>query len=280
MKKLLACAGVFLVSLLTSCDTTISTTSAPETSGQVRIHPLCIDELVPLSGSVDQSITVDLQQCASKYKAFSFTHPKPWQASWEKQQSDDSSPLYEELPAFAEYQVIGGLASGLTLLSYKVNYGGSGTFSYALVVEGFDGHSGKLTAYKTVIGGDRCDGGIKDAMITSPESFMLVKHATLAELVRRGEAKADEGTENNLPDCSTCCAGTILESYQVDGAKQLKQALFYPPADTLQAASQNTNERCLYLRLGKGQYSQRLNPEQLHELQTLFHNLCEGKGSD
>ncbi len=244
------------LSFLTGCSAGVS--SMPVQAGDGLIHPLCVDELLSLE---EGNSCINLKACQKRFSHIPFDTTSPWQASWK---ADGSHPDYY---GFRHYQVIGNMEKNQTLLLFSANYGGSGTFSSALLVEGFSPYSPTLILSQKFSGGDRCMGGLKQVRIESPETFSVVRNMSLYDLVEFVSGKQKTG----LSYCARCCAGLITQRISLDGDPELESATIFPP----QGSEQNESEKCFYNLLGTRHYSQTLAKEELTSLVDQFLSQCK-----
>ena len=251
----------------------LSGCSAPPDAEQFIIHPLCINDLVQQQeeqNHIPQSL--NLEKCQLKYQSISFDQGTPWSASWSQNQNINL-PDQEPLPAFSSYKIIGDMESHQMLVHYTVNYGGSGTFSYALLLEGVPSpdnpYPSKLTLQRVLTSGDRCFGGIDSLLISGPDTALVTTNITPAALIAYNQNK---NRDSNLPDCALCCMGTISEQYSLDGKVHLKQVTLFPPnINSFNSAEQ----QCLYQLIPELEKNRiELNHEELAALQSQYWQNC------
>ncbi|MCL6268444.1 hypothetical protein M3P05_00575 [Sansalvadorimonas sp. 2012CJ34-2] len=255
----------------------------PALAAAVDIHPLCIEEMIPLhSPASEKSASVDLKACSEKYKSYPFSKEGHWQAVWSKSQMKEE-PEDESIPVYSSYSLIGGMENNQVLLQQVVNYGGSGTFTFAMLVEGISlsqnqQHAKTLKMRNSFPGGDRCLGGIHDLTITSPNSVTVSRNITTAELMRYGQSKkAAQSISAGLPDCAICCIGTAQENWTLDGKTKLV-SVSLAPRERSNGESRKT--KCLYdLLRGEDDVRLELTKEDLASLQQEYINQCLKQGS-
>ncbi|MCG8454115.1 MAG: hypothetical protein MI717_13145, partial [Spirochaetales bacterium] len=227
------------------------------TASALEIHPLCLEKLVPLSSSGAKTAPLDVKACTKQYNHLPYRHNTPWHATWEAVKAN-TAPDGEILPGYAAYNIIGGMKDNQTVIKQVVNYGGSGVFSYGLLIEGVALTSEEQSTpdavrlTMNVPGGDRCLGGIEQLSITSPDTFTLNRYLTPAELVRYGQN--DSSGAKGLADCAICCIGTIQESWSLSGESRLL-GVTINPEDLNDSESEKT--RCLYSLLPAKQARQK-----------------------
>ncbi len=245
------------------------------------MHPLCISELVQMhSGS--QPASINLSACQKKYNGLSFTAESPWEASWSADQNSEGH-INEDLPVFSAYKIAGGLDDDQVLLTHIANYGGSGTFTNAVIVKGLTLNlSGKMPSTLEVVevfaGGDRCFGGIDDLLIQTPNRFIITRRITPAELINFGQGEKTPST--TLPDCALCCIGTISESYSLTGSSHLNRVTIFPQASfpRIPEGDSGAVSRCLYQLLPDINHRMELNKEELEALHMQFKRQCLNNG--
>ena len=104
---------------------------------------------------------------------------------------------------------IGTLPRGAALYLIRERSGGSGVFSAMLATTE---KNGVLRRVFMVVGGDRCNGGIKSASMLPDGGFVIERNQTPFAL----------GTGEEY--CAACCAGVKEERYDRDGALIDKRA--------------------------------------------------------
>ena len=199
-----------------------------QTFGQ-DIHPLCMEKLAPFHAPVtNNSSAVDIPSCSALYKDLPFSKIGNWQAVWNSQLLD-SLPEDENLPSYVAYNIVGGMSGDQTLVQQVVNYGGSGTFSSVMLVKGLPlkQHAKPKLIEQTlsIPGGDRCFGGIEDVAISNPDTVVIHRRLTPAELMRYGQKDNRRNQATGLPDCAICLSGN--SSGAVEPYQRIKRAEAY-----------------------------------------------------
>ena len=255
----------------------------PTATLAVDIHPLCIEKMEPLHSSASENAaSVDLESCTDKYQKYPFTKKGKWQAVWNRNEMK-AQPVGESLPVYSSYNLIGELENSQVLLHQVVNYGGSGTFTNAMLIKGISladsrPHSSSLEVTGSIPGGDRCMGGINELSITSPDTVLVSRKITTAELVRYGQNKANAHTVSaGLPDCAICCIGTAQESWSLSGKYELT-GISLAPRERSNGESRKT--KCLYdLLRGEDDVRLELTKSELVALQQEYISQCLKPGS-
>jgi hypothetical protein len=166
----------------------------------------------------------DESDCLNKYIKYPFKQPTDWQAVFESNNQPKSNNE-SGLPDFARYKLIGQMENQQVLMSYSANYGGSGTFSHAFLVQGISlekqvPNKKTLTQTLAIEGGDRCFGSIEKLSIISPSHFEVRRKLTPAALVSFGkEAQYSLKINKGLSDCALCCIGSYVEKIDTTGEK-------------------------------------------------------------
>lgn len=244
------------------------------------IHPLCFEPFTDLKKSGGKSPVVNLASCQQEYIKYPFDQVTPWQSLFNKRKPGESNKAID-LPERAEYQIIGQMQDQQTLVSYKVNYGGSGTFTHAFLVKGISlspkkAHDKQLEKVLDIEGGDRCFGSIEQLSIISPDHFEIRRNITPSALISYGsDASASIKITKGLSDCALCCIGHFTERVNLKGEKELTGVTLLPrelrTTDTPQ-------ERCLNRLTKADTHTIQLSKEALKELQSNYVSQCIEEG--
>ena len=256
------------------------------------LNPLCLDRFAELEkGSSARTMTAqDLQACQKKYAHLTVDQKSPWQASFSAASTttDSSAEATEMLPAFAAYNLIGQMENRQVLISYTVNYGGSGTFSFGFLFKGLEldsfpvlddalvgkKRSASLERVQSFTGGDRCFGGITDMRMEAPDKVIVTRNMTPYELViLRTPGKQREKNQGDLPDCAQCCIGTFTEIIDLNGQSELLEVQL---AGSLleQFKDHSKQQACLTGLIDAGSKNLILNRKQLKDLQASYSAQC------
>ena len=252
----------------------------PESQAKERdiIHPLCFEPFASLEKATQSSgqKTINLDSCLNKYIKYPFKEPAPWQAVFEKNdQPKDNSET--GLPTYSSYKLIGQMENQQVLMSYSANYGGSGIFSHAFLVEGISlekqvPNTNILTQTLFVEGGDRCFGSIEQLSIISPQKFEIRRKITPSALVGYGmNANYAQKVTKGLSDCALCCVGSFVEQVDTKGNRELVNVILLPRE---MRETDTEQERCLNRLTKADTHTDIFTKESLKTLQQDYIDQC------
>ncbi|KEQ18266.1 hypothetical protein [Endozoicomonas numazuensis] len=253
---------------------------SPESQAREKdiIHPLCFEPFASLEKATQSSgkKTINLDDCLNKYIKYPFKEPAPWQALFEKNdQPKDNNEI--DLPTLSSYKFIGQMENQQVLMSYSANYGGSGTFSHAFLVDGISlqkqvPNNNTLTQTLFVEGGDRCFGSIEQLSIVSPQMFKVRRKMTPRALVGYGMgADYAERVTKGLSDCALCCIGSYEEQVDLKGNKELVNVILLPRE---MRETDTEQERCLNRLTKADTHTDIISKENLKTLQQNYIDRC------
>ncbi|MRI31636.1 hypothetical protein EOPP23_01335 [Endozoicomonas sp. OPT23] len=247
-----------------------SASSAPLSSS---INPLCLDRLLSLDSKMSPG-KIDLDDCQERFAEYSFSQNTPWQATYEKN-NQVKTKNFEELPDYAQYEIIGQMQNSQVLLSYSANYGGSGTFNHAYLVQGLsldNNHDSELTQTLAIEGGDRCFGSIEKLDIIAPGTFEIRRRTTASALIGYGlSAEKAAKVTKGLSDCALCCIGNYTERATLKGKRELTSVTLFPKQSR---SSDSAKDRCLNQLTMADSHTVLMTKENLKELQEKFIREC------
>ena len=260
-------ALLFLSSLFAALQLSPAITVA----GLLPVHPLCIYTLVEQREQKSDKV-IDLEACQKTFKHYPVTAEGHWKAEYQQLQATTAG----NLPVYVSYQAAGVMLDDQMLVNYTVNYGGSGTFTSALLIKGFPTSetaqkNRELKITRIFPGGDRCHGGIQKLFVSSPDTFLVTRGMTAAELIRYDHDNSEAASK--LPDCAICCVGSITESTHLHGRTTFVNVRFA----SLQGLSSTAGTACLNRFLSRTagiEGDVLLNRQQVSELQGKFVKEC------
>lgn len=166
------------------------------------IAPLCFQQFVDESNRLK---TIDLKKApclkhTQAYNRFSLTH------GFLGYELTSNEPSMRQ-PSIA-YRYLGAINQGKSLdYLFQVNWSGGGTgFFTHLIILQLKGD--QLRLIKTIDGGDRCFGGIKDATLTG-NRLSYRKNATPQMLFDANNSQTANSSDM-FQDCAVCCIGQFL----------------------------------------------------------------------
>ncbi len=243
------------------------------------IHPLCMEKLAPFHApATNKPSVVDIPSCSALYKDLPFSKNGSWQAVWNSQLLN-SLPEDENLPSYVAYNIVGGMNGDQILVQQVVNYGGSRTFSSVMLLKGLPlkQHAKPKLIEQTlsIPGGDRCLGGIEDVAIYNPDTIIIHRRLTPAELMRYGQKDNRKNQSTGLPDCAICCLGTAQEQWNLAMESKEPKLISVTIAPRERSNSDSQTTRCLYGLLGTADNTRiNLTAEELTSLQQNYWKQC------
>jgi hypothetical protein len=138
-------------------------------------HPLCLRDLLHAGDEGGEPAPLPLAACNAVHRDV-LTSTQPGGLT-------SANGLSAGFPALFGYRPTGRLPDGDRLLLVYENTGGSGTFSSLVRVRIEAGAAVLVRAYG---GGDRCNGGLRDARLEAPDRILLDQAITPADLMAAG----------------------------------------------------------------------------------------------
>lgn len=204
---LIVCCAVFVSPFMVQAETVEKEEPFRVIWDGKDVPPLCFDKLLPMEG--EGPAFVEIKDC-EKIDAISIVETRWIQGDYVtdyKYRNDESARR-----AYASYRPLGKVKNS-DLVSVSLNGGGSGVFSYTLLVKV---ENGKVYKEKEISGGDRCNGGIVSAH-SDGINIYIEKNITPADFLDlvSGEYRKLEAYKDLESSAGSCSATVLLKDGEI-----------------------------------------------------------------